>query len=82
MLEQEIKYYNEHLTEWLKKNLGLFVVIKNKDVLGFYNTFDSALTEAVKRYGLVPYLIRRVTLNQEEIVIPALTLGLINANIS
>jgi len=82
MLEKELKIYEKNLSEWNKIHSGKFVLIKGDEVAGFFDTFDIALTEAAQKYGLDSYLIRRVTLEQEEIVIPALTLGLLRANIS
>ena len=82
MIDQEVKYFNDHLNEWLPSNLGKIVVIKNQELVGFYNTFDEALSEAARRFGLDTYLIRQVIPNQEEIKIPALSFGVLNANLA
>ena len=82
MLEKELKIYQENLPEWNKVHSGKIVLIKGDDVVGFFDTFETALNEAAQKYGLDSYLIRRVALEQEEIVVPALTLGLLSANIS
>jgi hypothetical protein len=81
MLDKEIDVYNKNLPEWLKANGGKFVAIKDDNVIGFFDTFESALSEAAKRYGLDSYLIRRVVQKQDDIIVPALTLGLLRANI-
>jgi hypothetical protein len=81
MLEKEIVVYNQHLTDWLSTNGGKFVAIKDDNIIGFFDTFESALSEAAKRYGLDSYLIRRVSPKQDDIIVPALTLGLLRANI-
>lgn len=80
MLENEIKCFQENLQNWLTCREGQFVLIKGDDI-DFFNTLDAALTEAARRYGLGSYLIRLVSPRQEEIVIPALSLGLLRANI-
>jgi hypothetical protein len=80
MLEKEIKCFQDNLQNWLTCREGQFVLIKGEDI-DFFNTIDAALTEAARRYGLDSYLIRLVAPRQEEIVIPALTLGLLRANI-
>ena len=82
MLDKEIQVFKDNIEEWLKSDSNKFVVIKDEQVLNFFNTFDEALSNAVSHYGIQPYLIRQVRSSQEEISIPALTLGLINANIS
>jgi hypothetical protein len=59
---------------------GQYVLIKGNEI-DFFNTLDAALSEAARRYGLDSYLIRRVATKQDEIIIPALTLGLLRADI-
>ncbi len=80
MLTQEIKFYDEHLQEWLKTNSKKFVLIKESDLIGFYNTFDEALSEGARRFGLESFLVRQVIEKQEDINIPALSLGILNAD--
>jgi hypothetical protein len=80
MLEKEIMSFDENLQNWLTCHAGQFVLIKGDDI-DFFNTYETALTEAARRYGLDSYLVRLIAPKQEEIVIPALTLGLLRANI-
>jgi hypothetical protein len=81
MLEKELKFYNDNLPNWLTCREGQFVLIKEDDV-DFFNTIEAALTEAARRYGLDSYLIRPIVQKQEEIIVPALTLGLLRADFS
>jgi hypothetical protein len=74
MLENEMLYFNEHLSEWIVNRSDKFVLIKENDLIGFYNTFDEALAEGARRFGLVSFLVRQVTEKQNEINIPALSL--------
>ncbi len=80
MLAQERKYYGEHLEEWLKRYSGRVALVKGDELVGVYNTEDEALTEGARRFGRESFLVRRVVPTQEEIRIPALTLGLLNAD--
>ena len=80
MLEKELKSFQDNLPNWLTCHAGQFVLIKGNDV-DFFNSMDAALTEAVRRYGLDSYLIRCIAPKQEEIIVPALTLGLLRADI-
>ena len=82
MLDQEIKTYNNNIAEWLKTEFGKTVLIKGDEVIGFFNTNGEALSEGVKRFGLDSVLVRQIAPIQEEITIPALTLGILNANIA
>lgn len=80
MLEQEINYFDEHLSEWLKCESGKFTLIKGSENIGFFNTIDEALIEATQRFGLESYLVRRIIPEQEKVEIPAMTVGVFHAN--
>lgn len=80
MLDQELKIFEDNLPEWLESHSGKFTLIKGDELIGFYDTTDEALKEGAQRFGLQPFLIRRVSPEQEEISIPAMTIGVLNAN--
>ena len=80
MLKEEIRIFNDHLSEWLKSHTGKFVLIKGEEVIGFYNTDIEALSEGARLFGLEPFLVRPVIPVQEEVEIPAMMIGVLNAN--
>jgi hypothetical protein len=80
MLEQERDYYDAHLPEWLQRMPGRFVLIKGAELMGTFDTLDDALAEGARRFGLQPYLIRRVEEQPPQVSIPALALGLLDAS--
>ena len=80
MLEQERKYFADHLAEWLSRYPGKFVAIKGQQLLGVFDTIEDALASGAREVGLEPFLVRRVQPAQEEVEIPALTLGILRAN--
>ncbi len=80
MLEHEIKYFDDNINDWLKSESGRFVVIKGNEDIGFYDTFGDALVEGTRRFGLESYLIRKISLDQEKIKIPAMTIGVLHAD--
>ena len=82
MLDREITYYEEHLAEWLTQYPGKIVVVKDQELIGVFDTFDDALAEGARRFGLNSFLVRRVEETQKEEYIPALTLGLLRADSS
>jgi hypothetical protein len=59
-LETEIPTYEAKLEELRKHHSGKFVVIHGEDVIGSFDTFENAATEAVLKFGRGPYLIRQV----------------------
>lgn len=80
MLEQEIQFFTEHLAEWLERHSGKFVLVKGPELIGFFDTIEAALAAGARRFGLQPFLVRRVLETQETVNIPALALGILHAD--
>jgi hypothetical protein len=59
-LELEMSTYQAHQLELLPQNEGRFVVIKGQEIAGAYDTYEDALQAAYDRYGLGPFLVKRV----------------------
>ena len=60
VLEAEIAHF-ERLREVLERDYkGEWVLIHKKVLVGTYPTFEAAGSDAVKRFGMGPYLIRKV----------------------
>ena len=64
-LEEEHITYSDRVADWVVDHDGEFVVIKGSDVLGFYPTYERALTEGYERYGVAPFLVKEVS-SQEQ----------------
>lgn len=58
MLKEEFEYYISHQNELLKKYAGKFLVIKNKSVIGVYDSEIDAYTETVKQEEAGTFLIQ------------------------
>jgi len=80
MLEKELAFYEKNLSNWLREYPGKFVIIKDEELVGVFDTNEQALSAAASRFGLDSYLIRRIQKKSEDIKLPALTLGLLYAN--
>jgi hypothetical protein len=59
---------------------GRFVVVKNLELVGFFDSIDEALRAGAARFGLSSFLVRRVGESIQPLSIPALTLGLLHAD--
>ncbi len=77
MLEEEREIYNRNLDDWLNRYPGKFVAVVGHDVLGFFDTIDDALQAGARQVGLGSFLVRRVQEVEENVNIPALSLGII-----
>ena len=80
MLEKELAYYQKNLEIWLKQYPGKFVLVKKEELVGVFGTNEEALSVGASQFGLSSFLIRRIEKKQEDIKLPALTLGLLYAN--
>lgn len=81
MLEKERKFFDRKKAELIDEHLGKFVLIKENELVGVFNTIEETLSEGARRFGLSPFLVRQVNNSVEnEINIPALSLGILNAN--
>lgn len=59
-LERERQVYEAHLEEWRRSQLGKFVLIKNEDVLGFFDSVDAAFNEGTARFRLEPFFVKQI----------------------
>jgi hypothetical protein len=60
-LEREQRVYESHLDEWRQAHLGKFVLIKDEDVLGFFDSLETAFGEGTKRFRLEPFFVKQIT---------------------
>ncbi|HHT9133078.1 MAG TPA: hypothetical protein ACFYED_11440 [Candidatus Tripitaka californicus] len=81
VLEEELKYFNEHKEKFLKHYEGQFVLIKGTSFAGSYTTEEEAYQAGIQKFGNTPFLIKRVAKEEEVSRFPALVLGLIGARL-
>lgn len=80
MLERERAFYAAHESEWATVHPGRFVVVKGDRLLGAFDSIEAALAAGAASFGRESFLVRKVGEKQDEINIPAVTLGLLRAN--
>ncbi len=59
-LDSEIKTFEAQKSELELHHNGKYVVIKGDKVVGVWDSMDNAASEAVRRFGRGPFLIRRI----------------------
>ena len=64
-LEKEYNLFLSHLNEFLPDHLDQFVLIKENDVIGFYESYEKALKEGLQHFGNVPFFIKEVKKEEE-----------------
>jgi len=80
-LEKELEFFESKKEEWLKEYKDKFALIKGEELIDVFSTLEDAYKEGVKRYGNQPFLIKRVTEEEEVEKIPSITFGIIHANL-
>ena len=58
-LEKEFKYYLEHQDELVKKYNGKFIVIKNREVIGVFDSELEAIEKTAEKYELGTFLVQK-----------------------
>lgn len=58
-IAEDIRAFDS-MTDRLSKHVGQWAVIYNRELIGLFESFESAADEAVRQFGSGPYLIRRV----------------------
>jgi len=64
-LEKEFKYYIENQNKLVKKYNNKYVVIKNKKVIGVYDSEAEAVQETSKNEPLGTFLVQKCTPGKE-----------------
>jgi hypothetical protein len=59
-LETEMAFFEEQRAHLEAENMGKWVVIYGKELVGVFDSFDAAAAVAVERFGRGPYLIRQI----------------------
>ena len=64
-LEKEFQYYLDHQKELVKQYKGRFIVIKNAQVLGAFDTELEAIQETTKKHELGTFLVQKCEAGKE-----------------
>jgi len=59
-LEQELLTYQAHKSELLAKARGKFVLIKDDQIIGTFDTKREAIRHGYERMGVVPMLVKEI----------------------
>ena len=64
-LQKQLKYFKSHQEELVREYEGKFLVIKDQEVKGVYDTEIDAYTDAKKKFELGTFLIQQALPGQE-----------------
>ena len=59
-LEKELETYQANLSDLLNEDEGKYVLIHEDKIQGTYSSFEDALKEGYRAFGLKPFLVKQI----------------------
>ena len=60
-LDGDFATYQAHLADMTKDHEGQYVLIREGNIIGFFPDRSKAVREGYRRFGIVPFLVKEVT---------------------
>ncbi len=68
MLEQEYEFYEANKQKFIGSYLNKYIVIKNNNVLGVFNSSEDAIKDAIKENELGTFLVQFVKEDEPNVI--------------
>ncbi len=59
-LSQEMKTYERERDRLIKENVGQYVLIRDGEIIGMFDTYGDAIKSGYERFGLKPFLVKQI----------------------
>ena len=82
-LQEESKFFQEHVDEWFKNEdrANKWALIKGRELIGVFDTLNEAVKAGFKRFGLEPWFTAEINPEANRLVTTGLMLQqCLNAN--
>ncbi len=66
-LAAELEFYAAHKREWLEEHSEKYVAVQDRNVLGFYPSFEDAFRAGVAAFGVTRDFLVKEVLEQEPV---------------
>ena len=60
ILEKELKVYHENKDRLLKKDEGKYVLIKDSEIIGTFESQNDAIKIGIEKFGNTPFLVKKI----------------------
>ena len=80
-LDTELRYFESIKGELLQHHEGKYALVIGTDLVGVFDHSEEAYKAGIEQRGNVPMLIKRFSKDDPVETIPAMTLGLVRANL-
>lgn len=81
VLDAELQHFEAIKNELLQHSEGRFALIIGSELLGVFDTQAEAYRVGMEKRGNVPMLIKQILKEEPKVRIPAMSLGLLCANL-
>lgn len=81
VFKEELETFEAKRDDLVQIAEGKFALIKGPEVIGFFDTQDSAYEEGARLFGNEPFLIKEIRREDPLIDIPAYSLGILHAGV-
>lgn len=61
----ELKTYEAKRKELIKEHNGKYILIKEKEIIGIYETQQDAIKIGIERFGNTPFLVKKIELIEQ-----------------
>lgn len=82
LLSDEIQYLADHKEELESKHMNQFVLIHERELHGCFDTEQAAILAGYRLFQRGPFLVRKVGQETPVMDNPALSIGVLGANLS
>ena len=69
---EEKEVYAENIADWASKYTGQFVLIKGREVCGFFTSYPDAVERGYQSYGLDGFFVKQISIIQDIHFMPPL----------
>jgi hypothetical protein len=69
-LAEEMAAFRARLPGLVPEHEGEFVLIKGGEIVGIFDRHEAALREGYRRFGIAPFLVRRVAVLEPTVYLP------------
>ncbi len=81
VLTKELAFFNKNKAAYLKQYKDKYLLIKNEELIGSYDSDEQAYRVGIEKFGNQPFLIKQVLEQDPTLTVSALYVGLMNASL-
>lgn len=69
VLKNELSTFEKNKRNLIRNHLGEYVLIKDDEILGTYQSFNEAANKGIMKFGTNPFLVKKIEKEESKLVI-------------